>query len=184
MTLAKKKLSKEIVLSVISVLYITITAFWLLPNSEPKSRVIDPIKILWLFCGFDQNWALFSPSIRNINYHTVGVVTFRDGMKQIWEPPRMERLDWISKFTKEKFRKWSVDSLPWPDHKEFWPYVARYIGREVYRSDNPPAEFSLCLLWSQIPPPKEKTMSLREQLPTHTKFSHVFTYKYLPEDFK
>ncbi|MBX9696251.1 MAG: hypothetical protein K2Z81_27940, partial [Cyanobacteria bacterium] len=163
---------------------IVINGFWLLPESEPKRRVVEPIKVLWLFFRLDQNWSLFSPVIRNINYHTVAVVTYRDGFKRIWELPRMERLNWIDKFRKEKFRKWSVDSLPWEDHKEFWPYFARYVGRELYNAENPPAEFSLCLFWAPIPAPKETDMVMREKLPVHTKFTHVFTYKYQPEDFK
>ena len=175
---------KELVLSAVTVVYLVVALFWLMDESVLRTRMLEPVKITWLFWGLEQNWRLFSPSIRNINYHTVGIITRRNGFRELWEPPRMERLDWYSKFTEEKFRKWSVDTLPWASHKEHWPYIARYIGRKVYDEKNPPVELTLCLQWTRIPKPSDAELVSRSKLPIHSHFNHVFTYKFQPEDFK
>jgi hypothetical protein len=101
----------------------------------------------------------------------------------LWEAPRMEKLSLMDRFRLEKFRKWGVDSLPWADFKEFWPDFARYLGHQYYDPGNKPVFLSLCLYWSDIPPPESASNS-RSKLPEHTKFTTQFTYRYVPEDFK
>jgi hypothetical protein len=181
------QLFKEIGLSVVTLTFLIITGFWLSPDKAPstplKKQIVEPIKVFWLFWGLEQNWALFSPVIKDINYHTVGVITRQDGSNEIWEFPRMDKLDLFTKFRLEKYRKWSIDSLPWPDHKQFWPYIARYIGRQTYRQDNPPVKFALLLFWTKIPPPAT-AFTERAKLPPHTKCNNVFTYEFSKEDFQ
>lgn len=177
----------EILQTIATIIFLVVTAFWLTPDKAPsavlKQAIVNPIKTFWLFWGLEQNWALFSPIIKDINYHTVGIVTRQDGSNEIWEAPRMDKLDLLERFRQEKYRKWSIDSLPWPDHKEFWPYIARYVGRQKYRADNPPAKFTLLLFWTKIPPPLTSFTS-RGQLPPHTSCNNVFTYEYSAEDFR
>lgn len=178
----KKQFARQIFLSMVTIVYIIVNGFWLTPKSELRSRITDPFKDFWLFWGLHQSWALFSPTIKDINYHVIAIVTYENGYKRIWEPPRMDKLDLVTKFQKEKFRKWTIDSLPWPEHKKFWPDIARYIGRELYTKENPPKELSLCLLWSKIPHPVDNKPL--KPLPDHTRFNTVFTYKYVSEDFQ
>lgn len=178
----KLKTALEIVISAITVVYFFLVIMWLCPSSELTTRIVAPIKFFWLFWGLEQNWKLFSPLIRNINYHTSATITFQDGTETVWEPPRMEKLSLIDKFRLEKFRKWSVDSLPWPDYKEFWPDFARYVGRKYYVAQNPPVSLSLILHWIEIPLP-EKNVA-RDSLPEHTKTSTVFFYRYRNQDFQ
>ncbi len=175
---------KQVFLSLITIVYVLITAFWLAPDTELKKRIVEPVRPFWLFWHLDQSWALFSPVIRHINYHTVGLVTLKDGSKMIWELPRMDKLDVVRRFQHEKFRKWGIDSLPWPDHKEFWPYLARYVGKRVYNKENPPVQFSLLLYWTNIPPPTPEQFVLKDKLPKHSTPNHVFTYRYTEEDFR
>jgi hypothetical protein len=184
---SRKQLLLEIVQSTATIIFLVVTAFWLTPDKAPsavlKHAIVDPVNTFWLFWGLEQNWALFSPIIKDINYHTVGVITRQDGSNEIWEAPRMDKLDMLQRFRQEKYRKWSIDSLPWPDHKEFWPYIARYIGRQKYRADNPPVKFTLLLFWTKIPPPLTSFTS-RSKLPPHTSCNNVFTYEYSAEDFR
>ncbi|MBX3135325.1 hypothetical protein KF707_03745 [Candidatus Obscuribacterales bacterium] len=177
----------EVLQTIATIIFLVVTAFWLTPDKAPsavlKQVIVNPIKTFWLFWGLEQNWALFSPIIKDINYHTVGIITRQDGSNEIWEAPRMDKLDLLERFRQEKYRKWSIDSLPWPDHKEFWPYIARYVGRQKYRADNPPAKFTLLLFWTKIPPPLTSFTS-RGKLPPHTSCNNVFTYEYSAEDFR
>jgi hypothetical protein len=143
----------EAVLSSLIVVYLFFTVTWLSPESETRTRFLEPVKQFWLFWGLDQNWRLFSPVIKDINFHTMAVLTFEDGYRLSWELPRMKRLNYIERFRDEKYRKWCVDSLPWPDYKEFWPDFARYTGRKFYNKANKPVSLSLQLFWIEIPAP-------------------------------
>lgn len=176
-----KTSSREILLSSTIALYLGVQIAWLMPESLARTAVISPIKQLWQFWGLDQNWRLFSPEIKNINFHTVAVITYADGMKLNWELPRMKRLNYWERFRDEKYRKWCVDSLPWPDYKEFWPDFARYAGRKFYKADNKPVSLSLVLYWIDIPKPTDKIVPVAA-LPEHTKMNTVFYYRYKPED--
>jgi hypothetical protein len=175
----------EAVMSALIVSYLFFTITWLSPESDLRTRVLEPVKQFWYFFGLDQNWRLFSPVIKDINFHTVAVLTFEDGYMLNWELPRMKRLDYLERFRDEKYRKWCVDSLPWPDYKEFWPDFARYAGRKFYNKANKPVSLSLQLYWIEIPPPPrqagEKIVPVAE-LPEHTKMNTVFYYRYKPED--
>ncbi|CAN5213351.1 hypothetical protein BH11CYA1_BH11CYA1_35660 [soil metagenome] len=174
--------SKEIVLSVALATYIFFTITWLCPEAPLKTRILEPVKQFWLFWGLEQNWKLFSPTIREINFHSEAVLTYSNGERMIVEMPRMNRLSYGERFRLEKFRKWSIDSLPWPDYKEFWPDFARYIGKKHFLANNKPSSLALNLYWIEIPKPVEGQIVPVAALPQHTKMSTVFFYKYKAED--
>jgi len=183
----RKPQVKEGGLSLIFVVFLFFTISWLAPESTLRTNTIEPVKQFYLFWGLDQNWKLFSPEIRKINFHTEAILTFADGNRLIVEMPRMNRLNYWDRFRLEKFRKWSVDSLPWPDYKEFWPDFARYIGRKYNNNNNQPQSLSLNLYYIEIP-----TLDLNHphplvpvtEMPPHTKINTVFFYRYQPADFK
>lgn len=172
---------REICLSVTIALYLSLQIAWLSPDCLLRTRIVEPVKQFWYFWGLDQSWRLFSPEIKNINFHTVAVLTFEDGMKLNWELPRMKRLNYWERFRDEKYRKWCVDSLPWPDYKEFWPDFARYVGRKYYQKDNKPVSLSLVLYWIEIPKPEGEIVPV-SKLPEHTRMNTVFFYRYNPGD--
>ncbi len=173
---------KEIGLSFVVATYLFFTITWLCPDAPIKTLILEPVKQFWLFWGLEQNWKLFSPEIREINFHPEAILTYANGERMIVEMPRMNRLSYGERFRLEKFRKWSIDSLPWPDYKEFWPDFARYIGRKHYCANNKPASLSLNLYWIEIPKPTAAGISEVAALPQHTKMSTVFFYKYKAED--
>lgn len=174
--------SLQLVLSAVSLFYFIYNAAITIPASPLFDSSRDPLRTLWQFWGLEQNWKLFSPEIRKINYHTVGIVTYKNGFKEIWEVPRLNKLDLGERISKDKFRKWGIDSLPWSTHKGYWPDLARFIGRSRFTADNPPAQFSLILLWTDGNPPE--ALNSRDQMPIHSKPSHVFTYNYGKDDFQ
>jgi hypothetical protein len=153
------------------------------PDSSLKKAITEPVDIYWQFLGFTQSWSLFSPLIRTINYHVAATITFENDAILLWQLPRMDRLDLYQRFRLEKFRKWDVDSLPWPDYKSFWPDFARCAGRLYYSPSNPPKQLSLILQWTAIPPASDH-LTDRYELPRHDKTNTVFTYFFKPEDFK
>ena len=174
---------KEILLSICFAWYIAMSIIWLLPTSEPKTRIMNTAGIWWNYWGLNNNWSLFSPEIRGINLHVSAVLTFADGSKLLWQAPRMDKLGLLDRFYYEKFRKLIIDSLPWPNYQAFWFDAARYVGRKFYCAQNEPTWFSLQLNWVEIPKPEGELVD-RNALPEHTKIYTVYSYKYTREDFE
>ena len=173
----------EIFLTFVSIVYICGALLWLAPDCELKNTLLKPIRVGWLFCGLKQRWALFAPVVRQFNFHTNVTLAFADGSVMNWEVPRMDRLNLFDRFRLEKFRKFGIDHLPWPEYKECWPDFARYVGRLYYTPTDKPETLSLHLYWVNIPEPGTKG-SERANLPEHTQFHTVFTYKYSDRDFQ
>jgi hypothetical protein len=178
-----KQTASEIFLSVISLSYFCGTAILLSPDSTWKSALSKTVQPVWDFCGLRQRWSMFSPRLRKKNLHTVAVVTFEDGTLMLWEAPRMERLRRWDGFRLERFRKWSADYLPWDQYKERWPDLARSIGRLNYNAQNKPNFFALHSYSIEIPETETRELS-RSNLPVHTKYDTIFTYKYSDKDFQ
>lgn len=175
----KSGVIKECAISAFLFVFLFYTVAWLCPDTPLRKVIIEPVKPFMLFWGLDQNWRLFSPVIRNINFHSEAILTMADGSRLIVELPRMEKLDMLERFRLEKYRKWSSDSLPWPDYKEFLPDFARYIGRKHYDEANKPVSLSLNTYWIDTPAlPKNGEIEPLSKLPRHTKMMHVFFYEY------
>lgn len=65
----------------------------------------------------------------------------------------MERLGFIEKVPKERYRKFFDDNASWEKLSILWPDIARWIARTNYQSeDNPPVTVSLLRFSSKIPP--------------------------------
>jgi hypothetical protein len=172
----------QILLSIPIALYFFYSIVFLCPDSLWRTRLVSGVSLFWNYWRLDQNWALFSPAIRDINYHTAAIITFQDGTRTVWELPRMNKLCLETTYNDEKWRKWAGDSVPWPNYKQFWPDLARYIGRKFYNHDNQPTAMVLCLYSVKIPPPTVNQP--QSQLPYHTEYSYIFSYRYTPEDFQ
>lgn len=173
----------EITVSLAASIYFFFVLLWFTPDSVLRRNLFAPIYKIWMFCGLNQSWSLFSPTIRQLNYYPSAIITFEDGSKTLWEPPLMDRLSLIERFQREKFRKWSIDSLPWPRFKDFWVDFARFVGRQYYNPVNKPVAVSLNLRWIEIPNPSEKFYRQNE-LPPCTKFNTSFCYLFTKEDFQ
>lgn len=177
---SRRQFVTEIALSLVTIGYFVFNILWFISVEQPQFKLPECAKTFWLFWGQQQNWRLFSPIVRDINFHTVGIVTLADGYKTIWEAPRNDSYAMSDQIKLDKFRKWSIDSLPWPAHKQFWPDIACWVGRKYFSKENPPVEFSLLLFWTEIPPPEQ--MARRDRMPPHTIVNHLYTYRYKPGD--
>ena len=182
-TTSEKPKPFEVIVSVLTSVYLFYVLLWFTPDSVVKSNLFAPIYTSWLFFGLNQSWSLFSPNIRQLNYYPSAIITFEDGSKTLWEPPLMDRLSLIERFQREKFRKWSIDSLPWSRFKDYWVDFAKYVGRQYYNEANKPVSISLNLRWIVLPSPSEKFYN-QSELPHCTKFSTSFCYRYSKEDFQ
>lgn len=169
-------------ISAFIICYVSVILVFLSPKTALTNAITGSIKPWWFFAGFQQRWELFSPSIRTLNVHTVAMVTFENGTVTLWELPRLEQMNAFDKFRKDKLRKWAADSVPWEPYKQFWPDLARYVGRIHYDPKNKPVSLTLLRLTADIPPPSVAVR--RELFAPHTKLSTCFSYRFSPEDFR
>lgn len=172
----------QIVVSIITALYFFIVIIHLSPGGEYRKRITESAWLFWNYWRLDQNWNLFSPVIRDMNHHMIATVTFADGTKTVVELPRNNKLGLAGKMKDEMWRKWAGDSVPFPNYKEFRPDLARYIGRRLYRPDNPPVTLTLTWFFIKIPEPSANVA--QDRLPHHTNTGAIFEYRFQPEDFK
>lgn len=182
-TTSTKTKAFEVCISLFVSVYFFLVLLWFTPESVFKSRVFTPIYTAWLFFDLNQSWSLFSPTIRQLNYYPSAIITFEDGSKTLWEPPLMDKIGLVERMQREKFRKWSIDSLPWDKFKYYWVDFAKYVGRQYYNETNKPVSISLNLRWIELPNPTEKFYR-QSELPPCTKFSTSFCYRYSKEDFQ
>jgi hypothetical protein len=180
--LTRERLSKGVI-SAFIVLYLVVVIAHLSPKDFALTRVIaDQTNFLWKFSGIYQSWTLFSPKIRTMNSHTVAYVWFDNGAMTAFPLPRFEKGTSIyDKFRYDKFRKWHGDSMQWEWYKEFWPQLAKYVGRLHYDGTGPkPVSFALMCYKVEIPKPESNTP--RSALPEHDSPYCSFFYRYRDGD--
>lgn len=137
--------------------------------------------------GLIQHWSLFSPSVRNINYHCVANIEFSDGTVRCYEFPRTEKMWGLEKFRAEKKRKMFGDCMPWANYAQFLPNIARYLARANYDLASPaikPVRVSILKYSAITPPPDTKNWTYRDELPFHTDGNTIFAYQVKPQDLQ
>jgi hypothetical protein len=107
------------------------------------------------YLGLDQDFGVFAPIPRNQNPHLIALITYKDGSTKLWESPRIEWMDQLTRMQKERYRKFFDDNLAWPTYKLLWPDLTSYIARSNYDDpDNPPEKVTLFRYSSPVLPPE------------------------------
>ncbi len=166
------------------VTYFSIAVISLLPNSPLQSRLIVLTSPLSSSFNLNQNWKLFSPDLREINFCSEAIVEFADGTTKLYEFPRLEQMGAFEAYRRQKLCKVFQDSMPWPDFSPFWPDVGRFLARANFdpADTNVPVQVSLAYNWVQVGDMEhyEKQSQLKEP----NKRITFFIYRVKPEDLK
>ena len=174
--------------SLFIIFFLVVVGAWLLDEDyiSFKYNITEYTKPAMATLGWVQHWSLFSPYVRDVNYHSTALIEFTDGTSKLYEFPRtnIDQKDLLSHFGGEKKRKLFGDNMPWPGYSQFFPSIARYIARSNYDAANPPK--LVTVFWHQVntPPPDPKHWVFRDQLPQHIYQSVNFVYKVEPTDFQ
>ncbi|HEY9785520.1 MAG TPA: hypothetical protein V6D17_08980 [Candidatus Obscuribacterales bacterium] len=162
--------------------YFVTSVVSLLPHSPLEQRLKSVLQPTERALGLTQNWRLFSPELRQINYYPVAVITFADGSTKLYEFPRLEKMSLSERFRRQKLCKLFQDSLPWSDFHYFWPYAARYVARANTDPENQPQMVALAYAWV-------KGLDFRHyvkqgNLPEPNRLYTFFVYRVTAEDLK
>jgi hypothetical protein len=166
------------------VAYFTLAVIHLWPDRPLSIKLKEPTRTLCEFFGWVQNWHLFGPELRTNNFHVLGLIGYADGTIGSWEPPRFDMLNLRQRYEKDKFHKWDQDCVPWDNYRDFWPGLARYVGRLHYDKSNPPVWFMLLRYEADIPDPLGGKIADHDRMPPHTRLLNSFTYHFKPEDLQ
>jgi hypothetical protein len=157
---------------------------WLSLEGPFKNALLYFVKPVIGATCIGQSWSVFSPEVRNSNYHETALIYFQDGSVKLYEFPRMEKLDYLKRFRREKFRKMFCDCMPWPPYTQFQSDFAKYVARANTCPDNHPIMVTLVHNWRLMPIADPNHWVNRDNLPEHTHQTPYYIYYVQPEDLK
>jgi hypothetical protein len=170
---------KRIAINLFLAFHILAIAGWCLPwNSLLAERFRVAIRPYMIWSGLFQAWDTFAPTPRSVNAYIEGTVILRDGQIRTWKFPRMEKLGFLERYYRERYRKFS-ENLPLERNAALWPEAGRYLARLHYDPANPPEIVMLIQYWSDIVIQPNGTFQ-QGPLRAHVFWEHRFT----PEDLR
>lgn len=146
------------------------------PEGPLKSAILPFISPIIAATGIGQSWSVFSPDVREANYHETALIAFDDGLLKLYEFPRMQKLDYLERFRCEKFRKIFFDCMPWPEYKQFLPDFAQWVADSNQRANNQVQMVSLIHNHCRTPQPDPEHWVNRCDLPEHNNQTTYFVY--------
>jgi hypothetical protein len=164
----------KITLSAFIIFHLFAVSLWLLPPSPFRTHMLAPFNSYVTMSGLWQSWNVFAPVPKTWNIYLTGDVVYQDGSRTIWQFPRLEKLDYLTRMQKQPYRKWAHEGLVDVANSITWPDAARFIARQTARPGKQPQMVSLVKHWAYIPPPE---VGLGKPSPEPNK-SYVF-YKYI-----
>jgi hypothetical protein len=120
-----------------------------------------------------QGWGVFSPNIRKTSMVLGANIIYDDGLRRVWEFPRIDKCDLMDKLFLERYRKFGYDHANWDEHKYMYPDYARFIARTAARPQHSITKIELFKYYFNLLP-MEREMS-GERDPQH--FVKYFVFK-------
>lgn len=154
-TLAPKNRVVRWCIGAFVLLHLYIMAFWGLPGSGFRGYMIDPVREYVLKSGLWHSWDMFSPDPISVVYRVHAQIHYGNGEMDLWEVPRMEKLGYMERYQKERYRKWR-ERIRIDAYAATWDDISRYIARLHNNPTNPPKQIVLVREWDSVAPPKFK----------------------------
>lgn len=173
-------------LSAFAVFYMLVVFSWLQDDGPIKEKMTPYTWPAMVFFEWVQHWSLFSPGVRDHNYHETAVITFDDGTNRMYEFPNMQKMDHWERFKHEKLRKMFLDNIIWTSMGWKWaqPPVCRYLAKCTADSKNQPMHVTMIKNEVNTPPPDPKNWINLTNLPQHIYKSVTIFYPVSPDDLK
>jgi len=114
--------------------------------------------------GLDQNWQMFSPNPDGIDAYMAANIVMADGKTAYYEYPRMEKLDYMTKYREERYRKF-IENARATSYD--WPLMCSWIAKR-YQSQHP-VTVQLLKFQRPVPPPGQPFANFSRTI--------VYTYK-------
>jgi hypothetical protein len=126
---------------------------WIVPSSELKTTFYQWAQPYMVGLGLWQAWNMFSPDPSNLNMHVHAAIGYADGTTHEYYLPRMDKLDYVSKYQAERFRKY-VENVHEDANALYWPNLAQWIALQDQQiTHKSPVSIQLIRTWWNVPPP-------------------------------
>ncbi len=143
----------RLIVSAAIVFQIVAVLVWLLPASRARGAVSGVTDRYINYAGLWQSWGMFAPEPANLNLYIHALITYRDGTQRAWSFPRMNRLDYFTRYRLERYRKYE-EYAHLDSYSFLWPDLARWVAAQNPGTPaNPPVLVTLIRTWWEIPPP-------------------------------
>ncbi len=117
---------------------------------------------------------------KNWTIYLTANVTFADGQVVTWDFPRMEKLDYVTRALKGRYREWAHEYVNEDEYPLVRPEACRFIARQFVSATNRPIKIELVRHWTWIQAPP----GLGEIHPQGESEYAFFAYDVRPEDLK
>lgn len=155
---------------------------WISPPFPLHSSLFVPlIRPYVCYFGFWNQWLMFSHP-KTFNIYLTANVSFDDGRVVVWNFPRMEKLDVVSRALQARYRQWAHDYVNEGEYTLVRSDACRFIARQVSdaKASSRPVRVELIRHWTWIQPPFDATKTVPEGQFDYSFFSYDVT----PEDLK
>ena len=159
-------------ISAFVIAYIVIATVYLSPPSPWRDIALQPLQPVIDYVGLRQDYCLFAPDPLKENVDLSAEVTLANGEKEIWTFPRMDKLGFLERIVKERYRKFGDEHLL--EKTYLWPDFCRYLAATYAGKGKRCVSITLIKHWAEIPPPEE---GMGRSLPVHNQQSRFFTYR-------
>jgi hypothetical protein len=143
------------VISLFILFHLVAFAAWTVPVNAPLlDKFKNLIRPYMLWSGLFQAWNMFAPDPLRVNSYLEAEITLTNGEVLVWREPRMEKLNPVAQYFKERYRKYMNEHLRLGAETQLLPDAARHLAR-MYNTDqaNPPVRVRLIRFWSDVLPP-------------------------------
>jgi hypothetical protein len=178
---AKKALIHAFVL-----FHLTAVVVWSLSGSPlraPLEKKLHPRFARYMQpLGLWQSWIMFAPNPAMANAYLEAEVTFRDGSRATWPFPRMEKLGYVERFRRERYRKWANERIIFMFGKAdpvLGEAAAKFAVRQLGGGAGKPLQtVELVQYRADIPAPHNRRIEPYEREPAGWERHTVLTYHF------
>lgn len=167
------------IISVFILIHVLTIVLWITPPFPLYWSILPPFRQYICFIGFWNTWTMFSHPKKWTGYLTANV-TLSDGQVTQWSFPRMEKLDYLTRAQKERYRKWEDEYVNEDEYKFVLPEASIFVARQIHDATRQPVRVELVRHWTWIQPPP----GFGEPLPEGEADFTFFTYDLKPGDLK
>ncbi len=157
---------------------------WCLPASFSMRRPFARVLARYVVgIGLWQGWDMFSPNPRTVNIRVGALVTFDDGTEELFDFPQMDRLGFMERYRRERYRKWVNDNMRLDKNPSLWKPAAEWVAGLHEGGPSRVASVRLIRRWWDIPAPVAKGWRGRIEPPKRVDHEHEF-YTWRPNTWR
>ncbi len=172
---------RKAVISAFIIYHCAAIAFWLMPKGPLRRHVLPLFTTYINIASLWQFWSVFAPEPKKYNIFLTSLIQYDDGSTKYWPLPRPDKMDYITRAFKERYRKWASEGLWTKGNEAIYPDACRWVARQNLEPGKSPKRVTLIRTWEWIPPPET---GIGQPVPEATKPSPFYTEEIKPEDLK